>query len=231
MMHLAIGTPMYGGQCYGVFATSCLQLQAELLLKRNGRLTTIFPGNESLITRGRDAIAHLFLTQTDASHLLMADGDLAFRPNDVLRMIDANKGVICGPVAMKGLDWERVQLAALEGEPESALPRHASVYSLKPLPDKPLENHDEPAEIEHAGGFILIRRDVLESMAREAPSYRGGSGVGGVKVKQLFDTEIVDGELLSEDYLFCRRYRASGGTVWLAPWCQIGHMGTYRFGG
>ena len=73
--------------------------------------------------------------------------------------------------------------------------------------------------------------EALTMLAPYAPSYRGGAGVGGAMVKQLFDTEISNGELLSEDYLFCRRYRSSGGTVWLAPWCQIGHMGTYRFGG
>lgn len=36
---------------------------------------------------------------------------------------------------------------------------------------------------------------------------------------------------LSEDYYFCRKIRAIGMKVWLAPWVQLRHNGYYSFGG
>lgn len=36
---------------------------------------------------------------------------------------------------------------------------------------------------------------------------------------------------LSEDYLFCQNSRKAGMKVWLCPWIQLNHQGTYSFGG
>lgn len=36
---------------------------------------------------------------------------------------------------------------------------------------------------------------------------------------------------LSEDYMFCQWIRNIGQKVWLAPWIQLQHTGTYTFGG
>ena len=36
---------------------------------------------------------------------------------------------------------------------------------------------------------------------------------------------------LSEDYMFCQWYRKIGGHIWLCPWVQTQHVGTYAFTG
>jgi hypothetical protein len=36
---------------------------------------------------------------------------------------------------------------------------------------------------------------------------------------------------LSEDYMFCQWARKAGLKVWLAPWIQLQHVGSYVFGG
>jgi hypothetical protein len=38
-------------------------------------------------------------------------------------------------------------------------------------------------------------------------------------------------DMLSEDFFFCHNYREHGGTVWAAPWCELGHFGSYLFSG
>lgn len=37
------------------------------------------------------------------------------------------------------------------------------------------------------------------------------------------------GRHISEDYAFCRRVRAAGMRVWLCPWVELTHVGTYAF--
>jgi hypothetical protein len=36
---------------------------------------------------------------------------------------------------------------------------------------------------------------------------------------------------LSEDYMFCQWVRNMGLKVWLCPWMQLNHTGSYTFGG
>ena len=36
---------------------------------------------------------------------------------------------------------------------------------------------------------------------------------------------------LSEDYMFCYNVRKAGMKVWMCPWMQLKHTGSYTFGG
>ena len=227
--HLVVATPMYGGMCCSEYVQSLLGLK-EAMQGNGHKLTTIFLGNESLIQRGRNTCAHAFL-QTDASHLLFCDADIRFRPNDVARMIKADKGIIIGPCPMKGFNWERIRRGALRMKPD--LSRLSGVFALNELEGHTMMDPDEPFQIKHGGtGFMLIRRDVFETLSPEVGYYtNGGSTIGNEKVYDFFQVGNVDHELLSEDYFFCHKYRELGGTVWAAPWCELGHFGAYCFSG
>jgi hypothetical protein len=107
-MHLVVGTPCYGGMMCTEYTQSLLDLK-EACLTNNIKLTCIFLGNESLIQRGRNTIAHHFMKMQDATHLMFIDADQKFLANDIALMIKADKGIIGGPVPMKGIDWERVR--------------------------------------------------------------------------------------------------------------------------
>jgi hypothetical protein len=80
---------------------------------------------------------------------------------------------------------------------------------------------------------MLIRRDVFEDLKPHVGWYtNGGVTISPEdKVYDFFKVQNVDHELLSEDYNFCHMYREHGGTVWVAPWCVLGHFGAYLFSG
>jgi hypothetical protein len=223
-LHLTVGTPCYGGMMTTEYCQSLLALK-DGLQEHGHKLTTIFLGNESLIQRGRNTIAHAFL-QTDSSHLLFADADIRFRPNDVARMIKADRGIIIGPVPMKGINWERVRRGALRTQKD--LSKLSGVFALNELDGHRMTHPDEPFQIKHGGtGFMLIRRDVFETLAPHVGWYAHRNE----QVGDFFQVGNVDHELLSEDYFFCHKYREHGGTVWAAPWCELGHFGAYCFSG
>ena len=114
-LHLVIGTPMYGGMCTSEYTQSLLNL-SESANKSDVKLTTIFLGNESLIQRGRNTVAHHFMNLPDATHLLFIDADIKFRTEDIVRMIQADKSLIIGPVGLKGYNWDEIRQAAINGE-------------------------------------------------------------------------------------------------------------------
>jgi hypothetical protein len=45
------------------------------------------------------------------------------------------------------------------------------------------------------------------------------------------DQERYSNRYLSEDYMFCYNVRRMGMKVWMCPWIQLKHIGTYVFGG
>lgn len=229
-MHLVVGTPMYGGMCCSEYVQSMLQLQSDM--ERNGhKLTCIFLGNESLIQRARNTVTHHFL-QTDASHLLFIDADQKFKPGDIVKMLQADKGIIAGCVPMKGINWSRVKQGAVLNHPNlSAL---TGIFNIHELDGHKMEHPEKPFQVEWAGtGFMLIKREVFDELKPHVATYNnGGQSIqDGTLVHDFFQVGVVDGKLLSEDFFFCDLYRKHGGTVWAAPWCELGHFGSYLFSG
>ena len=232
-LHLVIGTPMYGGMCTSEYTQSLLNL-SESANKSNVKLTTIFLGNESLIQRGRNTIAHHFMELPDATHLLFIDADMKFRTEDIVRMIQADKSFIVGPVALKGYNWEEIRQAAINGEDE--INRTGGVFNINKLPGIDMVDENTPFEIEHGGNaFMMLRRDVFETLKPHTPIYTNGgrSLPDGVEIYDYFRVEINKdtNHLLSEDYFLCHSYRQLGGKVWCAPWVETGHFGSHLFNG
>ena len=232
-LHLVIGTPMYGGMCTSEYTQSLLNL-SESANKSDVKLTTIFLGNESLIQRGRNTVAHHFMNLPDATHLLFIDADIKFRTEDIVKMIAADKSLIVGPVALKGYNWDEIRQAAVNGEDD--IGRTGGVFNINKLPGIDMVDENTPFEIEHGGNaFMMIRRDVFETLKPHTPIYTNGgrSLPDGVEIYDYFRVEINKdtNHLLSEDYFFCHAYRQLGGKVWCAPWVETGHFGSHLFNG
>ena len=232
-LHLVIGTPMYGGMCTSEYTQSLLNL-SESANKSDVKLTTIFLGNESLIQRGRNTIAHHFMNLPDATHLLFIDADIKFRTEDIIRMIAADKSLIVGPVALKGYNWDEIRQAAVNGEDD--IGRTGGVFNINKLPDVDMVDENTPFEIEHGGNaFMMIRRDVFETLKPHTPIYTNGgrSLPDDTEIYDYFRVEINKdtNHLLSEDYFLCHSYRQLGGKVWCAPWVETGHFGSHLFNG
>ena len=232
-LHLVIGTPMYGGMCTSEYTQSLLNL-SESANKSDVKLTTIFLGNESLIQRGRNTVAHHFMNLPDATHLLFIDADIKFRTEDIVRMIQADKSLIIGPVGLKGYNWDEIRQAAVNGEDD--IGRTGGVFNINKLPGVDMVDENTPFEIEHGGNaFMMIRRDVFETLKPHTPIYTNGgrSLPDGVEIYDYFRVEINKdtNHLLSEDYFLCHSYRQLGGKVWCAPWVETGHFGSHLFNG
>jgi len=232
-LHLVIGTPMYGGMCTSEYTQSLLNL-SESANKSDVKLTTIFLGNESLIQRGRNTVAHHFMNLPDATHLLFIDADIKFRTEDIVRMIQADKSLIIGPVGLKGYNWDEIRQAAVNGEDD--IGRTGGVFNINKLPGIDMVDENTPFEIEHGGNaFMMIRRDVFETLKPHTPIYTNGgrSLPDDVEIYDYFRVEINKdtNHLLSEDYFLCHSYRQLGGKVWCAPWVETGHFGSHLFNG
>lgn len=231
-MHIVVGTPMYGGVCCSEYTESILNFQEACLVNRI-KLTNVFVGNESLVQRARNKIAKIFL-DTDADYLMFIDADQKFNPNDIAKMIKTGKDLIGGAVPMKGINWSDIKKGAIRNHPD--LSKLTGIFNVNELEGHFMQDPNEPFQVKHIGtGFMLIKRAVFEKLKPHVGWYVERQWSGTVakpdKTYDFFKVINVDNQLLSEDYSFCHSYRELDGEVWLAPWCQLGHMGAYLFTG
>jgi hypothetical protein len=245
---LFIGTPMYGGQCAGLYTKSTNDL-SMLCSTHKIPMKYYFLFNESLVQRARNYIVDEFM-RSECSHLLFIDSDIGFNPRDALALLalqisdPAKYDIVTGPYPKKTIAWEKVAKAAEQGlakENPFNLEQFTSDYVFNPVKGMTQFKLGEPVEVSEAGtGFMLISRQTLEKYRDAYPelSYkpdhvRTDQFDGSREITAFFDC-IIDPEskrYLSEDYFFCRKARAIDLKVWMCPWMQINHVGSYIFKG
>lgn len=236
MAKIFIATPMYGGQCNGVFTKSLISLMN--MLTASGHEAVFYDlYNESLITRARNTLTAEFLN-TDATHLLFIDADQGFSPEGIIQMIAEDVAVIGAAVPMKGINWERVKQAALDGKLN--LDQHTAIYNLNITNKEDLqvlkENPNQIIPVHNIGtGLLLIQRHVFEELKDSVETYltdqpKMYSVERNSEVYNFWTLSVDENKrLLSEDYNFCKLWRDRGNEVYLAPYVKVIHAGSYWF--
>ena len=243
---LFVATPMYGGQCTGMYMKACLDLQG-LCMKYGIECRFSFLFNESLIQRARNYLADEFLRTEGFTHLLFLDADILFDPNDVITLLALDKDVIGGPYAKKTINWRNIFNAVKNGKIADEKDAHqleqlAGEFVFNPVAGTQQFSVTEPLEVMEIGtGYMMIKREVFDAFKQHYPEYSyrpdhiGQAHFDGSRnIHAYFHVEITQDEqrrLLSEDYFFCQWWRKMGGKVWLCPWMRTVHTGTYGFKG
>lgn len=242
-----VGTPMYGGNCAGIFAKSTNDL-ATLCAKYNITVKFYYLFNESLVQRARNYVVDEFL-RSDCTHLMFIDSDIGFRANDVLSLLGIQTtypekyDIMTGPYPKKTIAWEKVKKAVELGKGENPfdLSFYGGDYVFNPAKGQTSFRIDEPVEVSEAGtGFMLIPRTTLEKYASAYPELkyipdhvRTQNFDGSREITAFFDCEIDPDtkRYLSEDYFFCRNAVKVGIKVHMCPWMELQHVGSYIFKG
>jgi hypothetical protein len=237
---IMIGTPMYGGQCLGVYTHACIRLQ-ELCTKYGIPIEFTFLFNESLIQRGRNEIAAKFLASKH-THLFFIDADIGFAPEDVLRLValaaSENLPILGGTYPRKGINWGDIKKACAVNPDikHNVLEYFAADYIFKTVDDVQSFDPNEMVEVEHlATGFLCIAREVFEKMRTTHPEIEHieyNTSNGDRTRWAFFDCGINDKkEYLSEDFWFCKKARDLGYRIFMVPNVSLTHVGTYAFKG
>tara|TARA_Y100000996_G_scaffold384443_1_gene341146 strand:+ start:337 stop:1386 length:1050 start_codon:yes stop_codon:yes gene_type:complete len=242
-----VATPMYGGQCHGMYAKASVDM-SMMATQMGVNMKFYYLFNESLITRARNYLVDEFL-RSDFTHMMFIDSDIAFNPNDVFALAaladpKGDKDIICGPYPKKCIAWERIAAAVKHGyaeEEPGALEQFVGDFVFNPAQGQSEINVGEPVEVLEGGtGFMMIQRSAFEKWKEAYPEYeyrpdhnRSEHFDGSRMIHAYFDTVIEDQHkrYLSEDYMFCQWARNIGLKVWMCPWMQLQHIGTYNFYG
>lgn len=171
----------------------------------------------SVVSRARNLLAQEML-ESNCDYLLFIDSDINFEPEDVLRLMawgsDPKKGIVAGVPRVR--DVNKTYIATLD--------------------------HDENNDLTFNGmglvraqrvatAFMLVRREVFETLAREHPEWQYFDPRVQKTLTCMFDFLMTEEGYIGEDFLFCDRAREHGFEVWVDPTITLGHMGVQEYEG
>ena len=244
---LFLATPMYGGQCAGMFARSVADL-AALCAQYGIPLQMYFLFNESLITRARNYCVDEFL-RSDAEHLMFIDSDIGFTPQDVIALMslqaqDEKYDIIGGPYPKKCISWEKIKHAVDKGVADNdpnVLEKFVGDFVFNPKGGQQQIPIGEPVEVLEIGtGFMMVSKKAMKKFAESYKEYmykpdhvRTEHFDGTREILMAFQAEVdpKSKRYLSEDYWFCQKAQQIDLKTWFCPWMKMQHVGTYIFGG
>ncbi len=235
--NIVICTPCYGGLVTQGYMLSVTNLMMQGIQSGFG-VTVDLLGYDSLVTRSRNTLVARFMDRELATHLLFVDADITFLPSQVMRMVAFEKDVVAGMYPLKTRDWSPEAITRVrQGE---GLETAALRYVGLPCAEEARQEKDGFVTADYAGtGFMLIRRAALARMMGAHPELRFAAAhdratqFDSPHQFALFDCMIEPEtrHYLSEDYTFCRRWRALGGDIWLDTQGALIHTGGHDFVG
>ena len=215
-MSILIGLPCYGGVVSDKTTNALFKLGKQFVRNNidHGILTL---ANESLISRGRSRIANFFINNTDFEYLFFLDSDVGFEADDVLKLLNYNKEMVCGAYPMKTvpLKWN---------------------FTLT----QPQQREGDLVAIDKIGiGFSLIHRNVFIRIAKQYPELKyipTNESTTHNPTEQEFNNsyhyfhEMRQGDIyLPEDLSFFTRARTVGMQAWMDTSINLCHVGSHVF--
>ncbi len=247
-----VATPMYGGQCHGMYTKSTADL-AKMSQAYEIDIKFFYLFNESLITRARNYCVDEFM-RSDYTHLMFIDSDIGFDPNDVITLAalsdqdepddSKRRDILCGPYPKKTIAWEKIKRAVDKGfadENPGNLEKFVGDYVFNPNTSSTELRLDEPVSVLEGGtGFMMITKQAFQKFNEAYPDYSyvpdhvRTKHFDGTREIMMYFQALIDPEskrYLSEDYMFCQWMQKIGVETYMCPWMKLLHTGSYTFGG
>ena len=209
--NVLIGTPAYAGMVHLDYLNSISEYYRHQI---NFTISAI--GNESLITRARNAILSKFYQDTEFTHLLFLDGDVYLSAPSLLRLLGHDMDAIGAAVPLKGFNA-----------------RGERIFNVGQC----LGEYGPLQEVERIGtAALLLSRKAVNDLVEEAK--QAGDIYQRLLLRgapmsythyDVFKVGVVNGDYLSEDFWVCHRLRQMGYRIFVDPEIATRHQGVTQF--
>lgn len=201
---IMIGTPMYDGRLELEFMMSLFQTM-ELCALNNIQMTLKTVVGCSLIQKARDELFRMAYEE-GVDDLIFIDSDQGWSQKDFGNLISPTVDVIGGAVISKN---DLVH------------------YNVKTFTNK-YDFFHGLLDVRAVGtGFIRFSKRAIKMLWDASEEYKDGNTV----YRHVFETKVVNGNLLGEDVMVCQKWRDLGEKVYVHPDINIDHIGKKRWSG
>mgnify|MGYP001575947153 FL=1 len=204
----------------------CVMKTMNLLAQHGIALDTCFVGGDSFIAKARNGLVQSFIetwtSEYPADVLFFVDDDQGWDEQAVLRAVLDSHEIIAAAVPKK--------MDAQPGDPQT----FNNVMLDTTDAGECYVEHGMLRASQIGSGFMLIKRTAIEKMIAAYPQ-RYAPGDGGLHALHynLFDAKViwdakddtVTGQFWGEDLIFCQKWCALGGKIWVDPNVTMEHIG------
>ena len=200
-----IGTPSYDGKVDVWYANSLVNT-IRMSYEKDVVIVPVYMAYDSLVQRARNDLVKLAIEE-DFDDLIFIDADQEWDPAWVFKLLDSDKDVVAGTVVKKSDEVS---------------------FNVKALKEGMKTEEDGLIEVDCVGtGFMRISKSALKQVWDVSTEYKNE----GKTCRMVFDIKIENGDLVSEDNVFCKKWHDLGGKVYIDPNMTCNHIGVKKYGG
>jgi hypothetical protein len=202
MKKVMIGTPCYDGKVHAHYADAMLN-SVIMASKEKIIIRPIYLPHQAVIQYARNELLKLFL-ESEFDELVFIDSDQAWKPEDLIKLINSDKDFIGAPIARKA---------------------EQEMYNVKCV-DNPLEiDSDGLMVVDAIGtGMLKLSRDCVQKVWDTSQEYT--MDFQKAPHRMAFEIGINDkGQTVSEDNMFCFKWQELGGKVYIDTSIDPYHIG------
>ena len=206
MRRVLIGTPSYDGRVDVWFANSLIET-VKMAEKKGIFVHAIYTSYDSLVQRARNSLIKLAI-DGKYDDLFFIDSDTEWEPEWFFNLLERPEPIVGGALIKK---------TEKEG------------YTVKLL-DKKLKHSEDKKLLEVDGvgtGFMKVSKFAFDKLWLASDPYTSE----GEQHRMVFDIKVENGDLISEDYVLCNKWKSLGYKVWLDPTITCNHIGVKKFKG
>ena len=157
--------------------------------------------DEPLIQLARNKLLYMFI-ESDCNELIFIDSDQAWDAEDLLKLINIDKDFVGAPVIFKNSNRYNVSFESISNE--------------------------DLIKVDSVGtGFLKISKKVANAVWDISPEYKDGESSS----RMAFEVKIIDENIMSEDFMFCKKWKDLGGEIFIDPSIDPYHIGISSFRG
>jgi predicted O-methyltransferase YrrM len=169
---------------------------------------SIYTGN-CHVDDGRNRLVRDFLL-SDCTDMVFMDADVGCPASNLIQLLSYDVDVVAGIYPKKGGDDQ---------------------FPVKMLPGEIWSDAQGLIEVQGVPtGFLRMRRNVLVRLSDRAVHYNARNDASSA-IPLIFERQVHDGTRWGGDYVFCRKWRAAGGKIHIAPEMRFEHSGMQTWSG
>ena len=205
MRKVIIATPAHSGTVHVEFMDSLIQT-IRMSIDRKIDIYPVQICGDALVQRSRNDLIAMAI-EANCDDIIFIDSDQQWNPEWIFTLLNYSADVVGGAVVKKS---------------------DTPMFNVKILPTSSVDTSTGLMEVESLGtGFLRISKAAMVAVSNESQEYKDSNKT----CKMVFNIEIVDGELISEDNVFCKKWRKLGGKVFVDPTMTCSHIGLKKWEG